>query len=31
VLAIGALPVAPPVPGLEEARYLNHHTIFEVD
>jgi pyruvate/2-oxoglutarate dehydrogenase complex dihydrolipoamide dehydrogenase (E3) component len=29
VLATGALPVAPPIPGLAEAGYLNHHTLFE--
>ena len=31
VVATGALPVAPPIPGLAEAGYLDHHTIFEVD
>lgn len=31
VIATGALPVAPPVPGLEEAGYLDHHTLFETD
>ena len=31
VIATGALPVAPPILGLAEAGYLDHHTIFEVD
>ena len=31
VLATGALPVAPPIPGLAEAGYLDHHTLFETD
>ena len=31
VLATGALPVAPPIPGLAEAGYLNHHTLFETN
>ncbi|MFQ5538094.1 MAG: dihydrolipoyl dehydrogenase family protein [Gemmatimonadota bacterium] len=31
VLATGALPVTPPVPGLEETGYLNHHSVFELE
>ena len=31
VLATGALPVAPPIPGLAESGYLDHHTLFETD
>jgi pyruvate/2-oxoglutarate dehydrogenase complex dihydrolipoamide dehydrogenase (E3) component len=31
VLATGALPVAPPIPGLAEAGYLDHHTLFDTD
>lgn len=31
VLATGALPVPPPVPGLQDAGYLDHHTVFETD
>ena len=31
VVATGALPVAPPITGLAEAGYLNHHTLFESD
>lgn len=31
VLATGAEPVAPPVPGLEEVGYLDHKTILETD
>lgn len=31
VIATGAYPWAPPIPGLEEAGYLNHHTLFETD
>jgi pyruvate/2-oxoglutarate dehydrogenase complex dihydrolipoamide dehydrogenase (E3) component len=29
VLATGALPAAPPVPGLVEVGYLDHHTVFD--
>lgn len=31
VIATGALPVPPPIPGLAEAGYLDHHTVFETD
>lgn len=31
VIATGALAVAPPIPGLEEAGYLDHHSVFEAD
>ncbi len=31
VIATGALPIAPPIPGLEDAGFLNHHTLFETD
>lgn len=31
VIATGAIPVAPPIPGLEEAGYLDHHSLFETD
>lgn len=31
VIATGALPVPPPVPGLEEVGYLDHHTLFDTD
>jgi pyruvate/2-oxoglutarate dehydrogenase complex dihydrolipoamide dehydrogenase (E3) component len=31
VLATGALPTAPPIPGLTEVGYLDHHTAFEID
>ena len=31
VVATGALPVEPPIPGLAEAGYLNHHTLWESD
>lgn len=31
VIATGALPVAPPIPGLAEAGYLDHHTLFDTD
>lgn len=31
VIATGATPVAPPITGLQEAGYLDHHTLFETD
>lgn len=31
VIATGALPLAPPIPGLSEAGYLDHTTVFDVD
>jgi pyruvate/2-oxoglutarate dehydrogenase complex dihydrolipoamide dehydrogenase (E3) component len=31
VIATGAVPFAPPIPGLSEAGYLDHHTLFETD
>jgi pyruvate/2-oxoglutarate dehydrogenase complex dihydrolipoamide dehydrogenase (E3) component len=31
VIATGGRPVAPPIPGLEEAGYLTNETIFEID
>ena len=31
VIATGAVPFAPPIPGLAEAGYLDHHTLFETD
>ena len=31
VIATGALPVPPPIPGLAEAGYLDHHTVFDAD
>jgi len=31
VIATGAVPVAPPIPGLEEIGYLDHHTLFDID
>ncbi len=31
VITTGALPVAPPIPGLEEVGYLDHHSFFETD
>jgi len=31
VIATGAMPVPPPVPGLAEAGYLDHHTVFEAE
>jgi pyruvate/2-oxoglutarate dehydrogenase complex dihydrolipoamide dehydrogenase (E3) component len=31
VIATGALPVPPPIPGLAEVGYLDHHTLFETD
>jgi pyruvate/2-oxoglutarate dehydrogenase complex dihydrolipoamide dehydrogenase (E3) component len=29
VIATGALPVAPPIPGLAETGYLDHHSVFD--
>lgn len=31
VIATGAAPVAPPIPGLEEIGYLDHHSLFEAE
>lgn len=31
VIATGAVPVAPPIPGLAEAGYLDHHGVFETN
>ncbi len=31
VIATGALPTPPPVPGLKEATYLDHHTVFDLE
>ena len=31
VIATGAVPVAPPIPGLAEVGYLDHHTLFDID
>ncbi len=31
VIATGAQPVAPPIPGLASAGYLDHHSLFEID
>ena len=31
VISTGALPVPPPIPGLAEAGYLDHHTVFDAD
>ena len=31
VIATGALAVAPPIPGLKEAGYLDHHTVFDAE
>ena len=31
VIATGAVPAVPPVPGLEDTGYLTHHTAFEQD
>ena len=31
VIATGAVPFAPPIPGLAEAGYLDHHSLFETD
>lgn len=31
VIATGAMPWAPPIPGLAEAGYLDHHSLFETD
>lgn len=31
VIATGALPVAPPIPGLSEVGYLDHHTVLEIE
>jgi pyruvate/2-oxoglutarate dehydrogenase complex dihydrolipoamide dehydrogenase (E3) component len=31
VIATGAVPAAPPIPGLAEAGYLDHHTLFDSD
>jgi pyruvate/2-oxoglutarate dehydrogenase complex dihydrolipoamide dehydrogenase (E3) component len=31
VIATGAIPVAPSIPGLAEAGYLDHHRLFEID
>ncbi len=31
IVATGAMPVAPPVPGLEAAGYLDHHSLFDID
>jgi len=31
ILATGAVPAPPPVPGLEEVGYLDHHSVFEID
>lgn len=31
VIATGAEPWAPPIPGLAEAGYLDHHRVFEID
>ena len=31
VIATGAMPWAPSIPGLEKAGYLDHHTLFETD
>jgi len=31
VIATGAVPFAPPIPGLAEVGYLDHHTLFETD
>ncbi len=31
VIATGARPSVPPIPGLEDAGYLTHHTVFDLD
>ena len=31
VIATGAVPIAPPIPGLAEAGYLDHHAVFETN
>ncbi len=31
VIATGALPAAPPIPGLREAGYVDHHGVFDLD
>ncbi len=31
VLATGAVPTVPPIPGLAESGYLDHHSLFEAD
>lgn len=31
VIATGAIPVAPPIPGLADAGYLDHHSVFETN
>ncbi len=31
VIATGAEPIAPPIPGLAEAGYLDHHSLFSID
>ena len=31
VIATGALPWTPPIPGLADAGYLTHHTVFDTD
>lgn len=31
VVATGAVPVAPPIPGLTEAGFLDHHTLFDLE
>lgn len=31
VVATGATPIAPPIPGLAEAGYLDHHTLWDLD